>query len=177
MLGRALNGSTSMHQLGEALWINFQHHFPASAFVLYGYDEATDAVSVVYKAGRDTTGIGMAPIPLGDRLSGWVAATAQTVMNSDARLDLDDLARERTTLRSALAVPITANGRPAGVLSFYASTSNAFDDAHRRLAEAASRAAAGSIAELLRQGGPRKTVDKSSQDSTRGLQNSMSRSN
>ena len=174
-LGRALGRCASAVELGDGLWTQLRKYLPASAFVLYGYEEGTDTIVALYKAGDDTNGISAAPIPLGDRLSGWVAATAQTVMNSDARLDLDDLARERTTLRSALAVPITANGRPAGVLSFYASTSNAFDDAHRCLAEAASRAAAGSIAELLRQGGPRKTVDKSSQDSTRGLQKSMSR--
>ena len=64
---------------------------------------------------------GSTPVALGDRLSGWVAATGQTVMNSDARLDFDEPAREQSALRSALAVCIGPKGRPAGVLSFYAS--------------------------------------------------------
>jgi hypothetical protein len=51
-------------------------------------------------------------------------------------------------LRSALAVPIVSNERTAAVLSFYAEASNAFDDAHRRIVEAASRAIAGSMPNL-----------------------------
>ena len=69
-------------------------------------------------------------------------------MNSDARLDLDEPAREHSSLRSALAVPITSNGRTVGVLSFYAAAPNAFDDAHRQLVEAAGRAVAGGVPNL-----------------------------
>jgi putative nucleotidyltransferase with HDIG domain len=147
-LGRALSGVTSPSQLGEILWIHLRKHLPASAFVLYGYDGTNDTIVAVYSAGEGASGIDATPIPLGDRLSGWVAATAQTVMNSDARLDLDEPAREHSSLRSALAVPITSYGRTAGVLSFYAEAPNAFDDAHRRLVEAAGRAVAGSLPNL-----------------------------
>jgi putative nucleotidyltransferase with HDIG domain len=147
-LGRAVSGATSIPQLGEALWMHLSRHLPASVFVLYGYDEVNDTIVALYTAG-DGAGAGDGtPIPLGDRLSGWVAATAQTVMNSDARLDLAEPAREHSPLRSALAVPIISNGRTAAVLSFYAETSNAFDDAHRRIVEAASRAVAGSMPDL-----------------------------
>jgi len=139
---------TSPSQLGEILWIHLRKHLPASAFVLYGYDGTNDTIVAVYSVGEGASGIDATPIPLGDRLSGWVAATAQTVMNSDARLDLDEPAREHSSLRSALAVPITSYGRTAGVLSFYAEAPNAFDDVHRRLVEAASRAVAGSLPNL-----------------------------
>jgi putative nucleotidyltransferase with HDIG domain len=147
-LGRALSGATSPSQLGEILWIHLSEHLPASAFVLYGYNGANDTIVPVYTAGDGAGGIDATPIPLGDRLSGWVAATGQTVMNSDARLDLDEPEREHSPLRSALAVPIMSNGRTAGVLSFYAEAPNAFDDAHRRLVEAAGRAVAGSLPNL-----------------------------
>src|SRR5204863_5744653 len=138
--------------------------------VLYGYDEATDALITVYKVGDDTSGIAATRIPLGDRLSGWVAATGQTVINSDARLDLDETAREGSTLRSALAVAVTAKARPAGVLSFYATSANAFDEAQRRLVEAASRAIAMSVVDLLRYPPPRESEHQSSQNSTPALQ-------
>jgi putative nucleotidyltransferase with HDIG domain len=147
-LGRALSGVTSTSQVGEILWIHLRKHLPASAFVLYGYDGANDTIVPVFTAGDGASEVNATPIPLGDRLSGWVAATAQTVMNSDARLDLDEPAREHSSLRSALAVPITSDGRTAGVLSFYAERSNAFNDAHRRLVEAAGRAVAGSVPNL-----------------------------
>ena len=74
-LGYAASRSTSIVQLGDELWTQLRKHLPASAFVLYGYDEATDAIIAVHKAGDDTNGISAQPIPLGDRLSGWVAAT------------------------------------------------------------------------------------------------------
>ena len=116
--------------------------------MLYGYDGVNDTIVCLYTAGDGTRTVDGTPIPLGDRLSGWVAATAQTVKNSDARLDLDERAREHSMLRSALAVPILSNGRTAAVLSFYAVASNAFDDTHRRIVEAASRAVAGSMPDL-----------------------------
>jgi putative nucleotidyltransferase with HDIG domain len=170
-LGRALSGATSISQLGELLWMHLGKHLPATVFVLYGYDEVNDTIVPLYAAGDGADAGGGAPIPLGDRLSGWVAATAQTVMNSDARLDLDEHAREHSPLRSALAVPIVSNGRTAAVLSFYAEASNAFDDADRRIVEAAGRAVAGSLPSLAtdfaEQG-----IDGRSHNGTRVLQNS-----
>jgi putative nucleotidyltransferase with HDIG domain len=147
-LGRALGGgATSISQLGETLWIHLGPHLPASAFVLYRYDEASDTIVGVYTAGDEVRGVHAMRIPLGERLSGWVAASAESVMNSDARLDLDEAA-PRCRLRSALAVPIVSNGRSVGVLTFYAELSNAFDEAHRRLVEAASRAISDSVPSL-----------------------------
>jgi GAF domain-containing protein len=147
-LGSALSAATSVSQLGEILWVHLSKHLPASVFVLYGYDGVNDTIVALYTAGDGTRAVDRTPIPLGERLSGWVAATAQTVVNSDARLDLDKHAREYSPLRSALAVPLLSNGRTAAVLSFYAVASNAFDDNHRRIVEAASRAVAASMPDL-----------------------------
>jgi GAF domain-containing protein len=80
-------------------------------------------------------------IPLGERLSGWVAAARQTIVNSDARLDLDAGVRDDSPLRSALAVPIIADGRVLGVLAFYSRSTEGFREPHTRLAEAAAYAA------------------------------------
>jgi putative nucleotidyltransferase with HDIG domain len=166
-LGRALDGVMSMGCLGEALWTHFKQHVPATAFVLYAYEEASDTLAVVYKVGEEADRIGAAPIPLGERLSGWVAATGETVMNSDARLDFDDPAPE-SALRSALAVPIVLRGRPLGVLSFYAEAPNAFDAAHRRLVEAASRVVGERMIERLAAG----AVGRVAENGTRVLQTS-----
>jgi GAF domain-containing protein len=75
-------------------------------------------------------------IPLGDRLSGWVAATRTAIANSDARLDLDPDIRDRSTLQSALAVPIGNGDHVGGVLAFYSDRQGAFSSLHVRMAEA-----------------------------------------
>ena len=72
-------------------------------------------------------------IPLGERVSGWVAATHHSALNSDARLDVDDDKRAATPLRSTLAVAVTSDESLSGVLSLYATEVEAFNEKHRRL--------------------------------------------
>jgi len=158
-LGRALSRAASASQLGEILWSHLRTHLPPSTFVLYGYVEANDTIVAMHTAGDSAGEVEGTLMPLGDRLSGWVAATGQTVMNSDARLDLDEPLREQSPLRSALAVPVVSNGRTAGVLTFYAEASNAFGDDHRRIVEAAGRAVAGSVPYLTSRYPPVQNLD------------------
>ncbi|HEY2907318.1 MAG TPA: HD domain-containing phosphohydrolase [Vicinamibacterales bacterium] len=138
-LRRALGTVRSVTQLGDVVWAHVGPQVPASTFVLYAYDAANDAIAAAYKAGAERGLVNDAPVPLGERLSGWVAATSQTVMNSDARLDLDEPVREHSRLRSALAVAVVLNGRVAAVLTLYAENANAFTEADQRLVEAAGR--------------------------------------
>ena len=142
-LGRSLAQTRSIAATGDALWRSLSRHLPASAFVLFTYEERTDSLVVGYQAGDAAVAAGTR-IPLGERLSGWVAAARQPIVNSDARLDLDEALRDASPLRSALAVPIrrNGNGSTAGVLTFYARDPDAFNDAHRRIAAAAAHAVA-----------------------------------
>jgi putative nucleotidyltransferase with HDIG domain len=140
-LGRSLAGPLSVQHIGECLWRTLRPHLPASTFVLYAFDQSADGLVAVYADGDEAATLRGGHIALGDRLSGWVAATRQSIINSDARLDLDDAARERSVLTSALAVPVEADGRIEGVISFYSRQSNAFDESHRRVAQAAAYAA------------------------------------
>jgi len=71
-------------------------------------------------------------IALGDRLTGWVAANRQPMMNSDPALDLGPGAG---ALRSCLAVPLLAGDTVVGVLSCYAEGAQAFTDKERGLAD------------------------------------------
>ena len=137
-LGRALNRARTVPTV-DVLWTHLQPHLPAATLVLYTYDPARDAIAAAGEAGVIRSGLrANAAIPLGDRLSGWVAATGESVMNSDARLDLDEAARERSPLRSALAVPMNSEGRVVGVLSAYSPQPDAFNESHRRLMQAAA---------------------------------------
>jgi putative nucleotidyltransferase with HDIG domain len=141
-LGFALTARASMATIGAALWDHLGPHLPASAFVLFEYDSGSDALVAAFESGEAMPGFHGTRVPVGERLSGWVAATGQTVLNSDARLDLDDPDREESPLRSALAVPMMEDGRVTAVFSFYALEANAFNDTHRRVVLAAAHAVA-----------------------------------
>ena len=141
-----------MSELGEILWSHFKTRLPASTMVLYAYDHVDDSIVSVYEAGKEGCHVGTTRIPLGERLSGWVAATGQAVVNSDARLDLDEPARDQSPLRTALAAPVTSNGRSIGVLSFYACEPGAFDDAQRRLVVTAGLVLAPTMTEIADRG-------------------------
>jgi putative nucleotidyltransferase with HDIG domain len=149
-LGRTLGGPTPAAGIGDAVWSMVRDHVPASAFLLLQYDPARDALVPAYAAGERA----IAPsthVALGDRLSGWVAAARQTIVNSDARLDLDAAVRDASPLRSALAVPVVRDGQLLGVIAFYSRRENAFQERHTRLAEAAAYAAATRLHTVARQ--------------------------
>ena len=140
-VGRALASRTTPAEIGEALWVRLEQHLPVSAFVFFEYLEAEDALRPAFQGGEPA----LAPttrIVLGERLSGWVAATKTAAVNSDARLDVDSHLRERTTLRSALAVPVLCGQRCVGVLTFYSPQNGGFTERHKRLVEASAYAAA-----------------------------------
>jgi len=141
-LGRAVGASAERTSLGEILWTTLGPRLPASVFVLYVYDAADDAVVPLYSSDADAIAHCADRIPLGERLSGWVAATRQTIQNSDARLDFDVAERENSPFRCALAVPVVRDHLTVAVLSFYGPVPNAFDNGHRRVVEAAADAIA-----------------------------------
>ena len=134
-LGRELAQPRRAHDIGDAIWTSLQNEVGATACVLFVYDESCDALVPVFSAGAATV-CPTSRIPLGDRLSGWVAATRTPIINSDARLDLDPEVRDRSALQSALAVPIGNGEQIGGVLAFYSEHQAAFSPAHQRMAEA-----------------------------------------
>ena len=137
-LGRTLGAGGAALGLAGSLGRHLRTRIPATQIVVYAHDQTTDSLVVIDETGDDPTGLRDSRIPVGERLSGWVAATRQPVMNSDARLDLDETVREQSPLRSALAVPVEAEGRLIGVLSFYSPEVNAFGENDRRLAQVAA---------------------------------------
>ena len=136
-LGRELAAPGNATEIGRALWYSLQSELGAAAFVLFLYDESCDALAPIFSTGSST----VAPssrIALGERLSGWVAATRTPIVNSDARLDLDPDVRDRSRLQSALAVPVGNGEHVGGVLAFYSESQSAFSSLHLRMAEAAA---------------------------------------
>jgi putative nucleotidyltransferase with HDIG domain len=143
-LGRALTPELVPHEVGNVVWGTLSTHVPAWAYVLYSYDEQTNALVSVY-----CNDPGVMPydtrVAIGEGLTGWVAATGRVVLNSDARLDLPDHVTERYGLTSVLAVPAKVDDRVVAVLTFYSPQEAAFTDEHARVVEA--------VAEILASGG------------------------
>jgi putative nucleotidyltransferase with HDIG domain len=75
-------------------------------------------------------------IPVGERMSGWVAASGQPMINADAALDLFDV--QAGALRSALAVPVDGPDGHRTVVALYSTRVAAFSPQHQRLVEAAA---------------------------------------
>jgi putative nucleotidyltransferase with HDIG domain len=75
-------------------------------------------------------------IGVGERLTGWVAATRQTIVNSPAALDLSDRASMvQPPLTHCLSAPLAAGDRLVAVLTLYASSADALDAQRGRLLE------------------------------------------
>jgi putative nucleotidyltransferase with HDIG domain len=72
-------------------------------------------------------------VRVGERLTGWVAANRQLIINSDAALDLGERGSEPPSLKSCLSVPLMAGNTLVGVLSMYAEDRNAFSEDQGRL--------------------------------------------
>ena len=134
----APEGPSLMARIGDAVWSHLQPHFPAAAFVFFAYDIHTDALRPAHQAGSRVVTPPVS-IAVGERVSGWVAATGRAAVNSDPQLDLDQNERDVPPLRSALAVPVKGGGQIIGVLAFYAEAPDAFSEAHQRFVESAAR--------------------------------------
>ena len=73
----------------------------------------------------------------GQRLSGWVAVNRRTIPNSDAALDLPDIARETDPpLKNCLSTPLLVFEELVGVLALYTSNRDGFTDEQRNTLEA-----------------------------------------
>src|SRR3954468_5725397 len=108
---------------------------PAATGAWFLKNEAADRLVAVSAFGPAANAVRGVSIRIGDRLTGWVAANRQTIVNSDAALDLADRAvRAAPPLVSCLSVPLASGGSVAGVLTLYASERAAFsEDAGRTL--------------------------------------------
>jgi putative nucleotidyltransferase with HDIG domain len=119
--------TASLDQLSKI--VPFTH---ALAFV---YDVQNDFIELRWHSGwpGDTA----FRLQLGERLSGWVAANRKTVINSDPRLDMGDIA-DTLHLRSTLSVPV-GDDALIGVLTLYSNESEAFTERHARIVEKFAR--------------------------------------
>jgi putative methionine-R-sulfoxide reductase with GAF domain len=135
-----LSGSASTADTGDIIGTHLRRLIPFSLSVLYVYDVQQDLLEAKHALGDASSVVRGLRIPLGQRLSGWVAANRQTISNSDPMLDLGELARAISPpLRSCISAPLIVGDELVGVLSLYSTTADCFTDEHRRVMEAVTR--------------------------------------
>lgn len=103
--------------------------------VLFLNDVATNELEAAYAFGDSSEFVRRLRIPLGQRLSGWVAVNRQTIVNSDPVLDLGDIARA-AGLRVCLSTPLISKDYSIlGVLTLYSTAADGFTDTDRSAIE------------------------------------------
>jgi putative nucleotidyltransferase with HDIG domain len=105
---------------------------PQATWVFFVSDPASAHLIARHSTGEHAAAVRGLTIPLGHRLSGWVATCRQTMMNSDASLDLYDRGLQ---LKSALSTAVIHRDAVVGVLTAYSPTSEAFTEDQSRLVE------------------------------------------
>ena len=138
-LAKTLTG-VRPEQAIDILYTHLRRMIPISACVFYRYNAVTDGLVATLAAGENAhTFLGI-NIPRGQRLSGWVAANKQTILNSDPVLDLGEMARiSKPRLRSCLSTPVVVADSLIGVLTVYSVHEDPFAEDHRRIFESVSR--------------------------------------
>jgi diguanylate cyclase (GGDEF)-like protein/putative nucleotidyltransferase with HDIG domain len=132
----ALAGRASVSDTADVITNHLRRLVPFAQVVLYLYNASTDELEAKHAVGDASIALKGLRIPMGQRISGWVAVNRKTAMNSDPALDLEDIARSlNPRLRNCLSTPLTNRGELVGVMSLYSNSQEPFNDDDRRVIE------------------------------------------
>lgn len=135
-LARGLTSEMSLPDVADVIAKHLRRLIPCSVCVFYVYDTESDQLVAAHAVGDSVGVMSGVRLSLGERLSGWVAANRQTIRNSDAALDLGEVARASTPrLRSCLSTPLAVDVELVGVLTLYSSGRDSFTEEHQRIIE------------------------------------------
>lgn len=109
---------------------------PATVYALFLYDKNADILTCCASSGDSQHLLDGLTIKLGERVTGWVAANRRSSINSDASLDLAQMANFfAPTLRGTLSTPLVVGDALVGVITTYSLRQDAFDESHRYAVE------------------------------------------
>lgn len=145
-LARSLSGRLELSDAGDVIAKHLRRLVPATTCTFFLYDGSVDELVSAHAAGDNAAHFSGVKIEMGQRLSGWVAAHRQTIVNSDPVLDLGEVARAlRPPLRSCLSTPLLVRDNLVGVLTLYSTQRDAFSEDHRRIVEVVARQVSGTV--------------------------------
>jgi len=129
---------------------------PGATAAWYILDAAHDRLAVVDAVGPAAAALRGMTVGVGDRLTGWVAANRQVIVNSDASLDLGHRAATiAPAIAGCMSIPLVAGHALVGVLTLYAPERKAFSEDQGRLLQVIAPHVADAIARAER----RQTAD------------------
>jgi diguanylate cyclase (GGDEF)-like protein/putative nucleotidyltransferase with HDIG domain len=135
-LATGLAGHMELGDVGDVIAKHIRRIVPASVVVFFVYDVGSDHLVSMHAVGHHASHLLGIRVPRGERLSGWVAANRQTIVNADPVLDLGEAARAlRPRLRSCISTPLVAGKELIGVLSLYSVDVDSFNEEHKRILE------------------------------------------
>src|SRR5687767_4711715 len=82
-MARALTGHLDLTDAADVIAKHLRRIIPTSTCVFYVYDAALDELVAAHASGENATHFAGLRIARGQRLTGWVAANKQTILNSD----------------------------------------------------------------------------------------------
>ena len=94
-LRRELPRSSSLNEATEALYKHLRRVVPMVALGLYRPRADANELAVVAACGTGSAALDGLVVPIAERISGWVFANGQSVLNSDATLELGPVAGGR----------------------------------------------------------------------------------
>lgn len=145
-LSRALEGPLDVRQIGEVVLRHFRRLVPSEQSVLFFYEIGSDELVARQALGDVSARVVGLRMALGQRLSGWVGANRQLIVNSDPALDLEEAAHAPgVRLRTCLSAPVVAGAQLVGVLTAYSEMTGGFSDEDCRLIQAVAAAVAESL--------------------------------
>jgi putative nucleotidyltransferase with HDIG domain len=147
-LKRDLPRAGTLVEACEILFRHLRRIVPAPGLALYRPRTDSTELAVLTCSGVGASALDGLSVPIGERISGWIFANAQAVLNSDASLELGPVARTfATPLRYATGVPLIDSGETVGVVMVF--SSEPLDKDHRRLLENAATLFVSSVSEPL----------------------------
>jgi putative nucleotidyltransferase with HDIG domain len=127
-IASALTGAASVSAAFAVLGPHIRKVVAYDVCVVLRHDESTDRLVAVHCEGVDSGVIAAWSTAVGQRLSGWVAASKQCAVNSSPALDFDTINDPTLSgLRSALVVPVLNRGSVVGVIGFYSRGPDSYD--------------------------------------------------
>jgi putative nucleotidyltransferase with HDIG domain len=116
-LARVASGNPTPRDIGALAWGHLRQLAPGASCAIFTMDTTRGELVVQYAAGAAAVRLSGMAIEVGRRITGWVAAARQPMVNADATLDLDERAED---LRFAVSMPLVAESRVVGVMTLYA---------------------------------------------------------
>lgn len=117
---RALSGILSRQEVLSIVAGRLQEILPCDCLAFYARHDST--LIPEYAAGTHVETLTRLKVPMGQGLSGWVAANGRSILNGNPSVDSSTL----IGLRSALAIPLEGEEDVAGVLTLFRAKSDAF---------------------------------------------------